>query len=104
MVIYKENKVQRPHHFRHRRRGRLHPDRRGAHPLIISGQGDKSTDLYQQADHFAKTLKITKVKEMDAKEEQDTVEGDYIVDEKARTATLTQSGVKRRSRRSEWKT
>ena len=64
-------------------------------PLIISGQGDKSTDLYQQADHFAKTLKITKVKEMDAKEEQDTVEGDYIVDEKARTATLTQSGVKK---------
>ena len=64
-------------------------------PLIISGQGDKSTDLYEQADRFAKTLKITRIKEMDAKEEQDTVDGDYIVDEKARTATLTQAGVKK---------
>ncbi len=64
-------------------------------PLIISGQGDKSTDLYARADSFARTLRIFKVREMDAKQEQDTVDGDYIVDEKARTATLTQSGVKK---------
>ncbi len=64
-------------------------------PLIISGQGDKSTDLYSRADSFAKRLRAYKVREMDAKAEQDTVDGDYIVDEKARTATLTQSGVKK---------
>lgn len=95
MVIYKENKVQRPHHFAIVDEVDSILIDEARTPLIISGQGDKSTDLYQQADHFAKTLKITKVKEMDAKEEQDTVEGDYIVDEKARTATLTQSGVKK---------
>ena len=64
-------------------------------PLIISGQGDKSTDLYQQADRFAKGLKVFKIKEMDAKEEQDTVDGDYIVDEKARTCSLTARGIKK---------
>ena len=64
-------------------------------PLIISGQGDRSSDLYERADSFAKTLRATKVKEMDAKEDQDTGDGDYIIDEKARTATLTQQGVKK---------
>ncbi len=64
-------------------------------PLIISGQGDKSTELYTVADQFARNLKAYKVKEMDAKEEQDEIDGDYIVDEKARTATLTQTGVKK---------
>ncbi|PWM25665.1 MAG: preprotein translocase subunit SecA, partial [Oscillospiraceae bacterium] len=67
-------------------------------PLIISGAGDRSTDLYERADRFAKTLRRTKVVEMDAKQEQDDIEGDYIVDEKARTATLTQSGVKKAER------
>ncbi len=64
-------------------------------PLIISGQGDKSTDLYQRADKFARTLKCFRVAEKDNKEEQDDVDGDYIVDEKAKTVTLTQSGVEK---------
>ncbi|MEG1389047.1 MAG: preprotein translocase subunit SecA, partial [Angelakisella sp.] len=64
-------------------------------PLIISGQGDKSTDLYKIADQFVKTLKMMKVKEVDAKEDQDEIEADYIVDEKARTATITPKGAKR---------
>ena len=64
-------------------------------PLIISGQGDKSTELYNVADQFAKTLKAFRIKETDAKEDQDSVAGDYIIDEKARTATLTQSGVRK---------
>ena len=64
-------------------------------PLIISGQGDKSTELYNVADQFAKTLKAFRIKETDAKEDQDAIDGDYIVDEKARTATLTQSGVRK---------
>ena len=62
-------------------------------PLIISGRGDKSTDLYQQADRFARTLKCVKVVEADSKEDQDHYDGDYLVDEKAKTATLLPSGV-----------
>ena len=61
-------------------------------PLIISGRGDASTDLYQKADRFARTLSCIKVKEHDSKESTDDVETDYIVDEKARTATLTPRG------------
>ncbi|MBP3381049.1 MAG: preprotein translocase subunit SecA, partial [Clostridia bacterium] len=64
-------------------------------PLIISGQGDKSTDLYARAEQFAKRLKAFRIKEMDVKKEQDTVDGDYIVDEKAKTATLTRAGVEK---------
>ena len=95
MVIYKQHKVQRPHNYAIVDEVDSILIDEARTPLIISGQGDKSTDLYQQADKFAKGLKITRVREMDAKEEQDTVDGDYIVDEKARTATLTQSGVAR---------
>ena len=64
-------------------------------PLIISGQGDKSTELYTLADRFAKTLKPITVVEMDDKADNDALDGDYIIDEKARTATLTKSGVKK---------
>ncbi len=62
---------------------------------LSAGQGDKSTDLYQRADKFARTLKCFRVAEKDNKEEQDDVDGDYIVDEKAKTVTLTQSGVEK---------
>ena len=95
MVIYKQNKVQRGHHYAIVDEVDSILIDEARTPLIISGQGDKSTDLYEQADRFAKTLKMVKVKEQDAKEEQDNVDGDYIVDEKARTATLTQAGVKK---------
>lgn len=64
-------------------------------PLIISGRGDKPTELYSKADKFAKTLKAIKVVEIDAKEEQDDYDGDYIIDEKAKTATLLPDGVKK---------
>ncbi len=63
--------------------------------MIISGQGDKSTDLYEIADKFARTLTMTKVKELDDKQDNDDIEGDYIVDEKARTCTLTPEGVRK---------
>ncbi len=63
-------------------------------PLIISGQGDKSTDMYEKADKFAKTLTIDKVAELDDKEEyEDKFEGDVIVDEKAKTCNLLPNGV-----------
>ena len=64
-------------------------------PLIISGRGDKSTDLYKVADRFARTLKYLRVKEVDTKEDNDDVDADYIIDEKAKTATLTRGGVKK---------
>mgnify|MGYP000973746465 CR=1 FL=1 len=64
-------------------------------PLIISGQGEKSSQLYEIADRFAAQLSCLRVKEVDAKEEQDDIDADYIVDEKAKTATLTPHGQKR---------
>ena len=63
-------------------------------PLIISGQGEQSTQLYQLVDHFVARLKCLKVAEVDAKQEEDAdIDADYVVDEKARTATLTARGV-----------
>ena len=64
-------------------------------PLIISGVGDKSTELYQVADRFAKGLKAFVIKEQDTKQLDDDVDADYIVDEKANTATLTARGIKK---------
>ncbi len=66
-------------------------------PLIISGQGDKSTDLYKQADAFAKSLKPMTVVEIDDKVDQEDVteDADYIIDEKAKTATITRQGVEK---------
>ena len=63
-------------------------------PLIISGMGTQSTELYKLADNFVKTLTMTKIKEVDSKGEyEEAGDGDYIVDEKAKTATLAESGV-----------
>ena len=63
-------------------------------PLIISGQGDKSTQLYDMAEMFVSRLKKKVVTEVDNKEEEDEDEdSDYIVDEKARTAMLTANGI-----------
>ena len=95
MVIYQDQKVQRGHHFAIVDEVDSILIDEARTPLIISGQGDKSTDLYQRADSFARSLKMVKIKEMDTKEDQDVIDGDYIVDEKARSATLTQSGVKK---------
>ncbi len=66
-------------------------------PLIISGKGDKSTELYSIVDRFAKTLTSTTVVEMDSKEDMDDINetADYIIDEKAKTATITQRGIKK---------
>ncbi len=64
-------------------------------PLIISGRGDKSTDLYQRADKLARTMKRVKVVELDNKVEHDDYDGDYIIDEKGKTSTLLPDGVKK---------
>ena len=63
-------------------------------PLIISGQGEKSTQLYDMAEMFVSRLKKQVVVQVDNKEEEDTdIDADYIVDEKAKTATLTARGI-----------
>ncbi len=97
MVIYKENRVQRGHNFAIVDEVDSILVDEARTPLIISGQGDKSTDLYTRANRFAKSLKCVKVTEVNDKisdEEQD-FDGDYVVDEKAKTCVLTPSGVKK---------
>ena len=65
-------------------------------PLIISGQGEKSTQLYTVVDQFVSHLKCQRVRQVDEKEEEDVnIDADYIVDEKARTATLTARGIEK---------
>ena len=96
MVVQKENKVQRGHRYAIVDEVDSILIDEARTPLIISGQGEKSTDLYTRADKFARTLTMTKVKELDNKEDTDEkYDGDYIVDEKARTVTLTPSGIKK---------
>ena len=101
MVVYKENKVQRPHAFAIVDEVDSILIDEARTPLIISGKGDKSTDLYAKADAFAKTLKVQRFAELDAKEDMEEYykehDIDYVVDEKQKTATLTQSGVKKLS-------
>ncbi len=63
-------------------------------PLIISGQGEKSTQLYTVVDQFVRRLKCVRIAKVDNKQEEDTsLDADYIVDEKAKTATLTARGI-----------
>ena len=97
MVIYKAQQVQRGHHFAIVDEVDSILIDEARTPLIISGQGDKSTELYTLADRFAKGLHMVKVKELDAKEDSDEKydDADYLVDEKAKTATLTPAGVKK---------
>ena len=65
-------------------------------PLIISGKGEKSTQLYTVVDQFVSRLKCQRIAKVDEKEEEDAdIDADYIVDEKARTATLTAPGIKK---------
>ncbi len=65
-------------------------------PLIISGQGEKSTQLYTVVDQFVSRLKGQRVVKVDEKEEEDVdIDADYIVDEKAKTATLTARGIQK---------
>ena len=96
MVQYKEQKVQRGHIFAIVDEVDSILIDEARTPLIISGKGDQSTDLYRQANVFAKQLKMVKVAKTDDKEDTEAnYEGDYVVDEKAKTATLLKSGVEK---------
>ena len=93
MAIYKQEMVQRGHNF-------VIVDEvdsilidEARTPLIISGQGEASTKLYEMADFFVSRLKKMVFASTDEKEEQDQYDCDYIVDEKARTVSLTAQGI-----------
>ncbi|MBQ3242378.1 MAG: preprotein translocase subunit SecA, partial [Oscillospiraceae bacterium] len=93
--IYASQRVQRGHHFAIVDEVDSILIDEARTPLIISGPGAKSTDLYQRTNELVRRFSFVKVKEMDTKESHDDVDGDYIVDEKARTATLTPRGVRK---------
>ncbi len=96
MAIYTEQMVQRGHNYAIVDEVDSILIDEARTPLIISGMGSKSTQLYEIVDKFARTLKMFKIKESDDKtHSSDDIDADYIVDEKARTATLTASGIKK---------
>ena len=95
MVVYKSRLVQRGHAFAIVDEVDSILIDEARTPLIISGEGDTPTDLYERADRFVRTLQKHVVKEIDAKEEQDSIEADYIVDEKANTAVITPRGARK---------
>ncbi|MBQ7999923.1 MAG: preprotein translocase subunit SecA [Ruminococcus sp.] len=99
MAVYKEQRVQRGHAFAVVDEVDSILIDEARTPLIISGKGDKSTDMYQRAEAFACRLKkyvfteVNNKEDMEAFFEENGI--DYIVDEKAKSATLTQVGVKK---------
>ena len=94
MAIYKSQMVQRGHAFAIVDEVDSILIDEARTPLIISGQGDESTDLYRQAEDFAARLTCKSYASIDDKEEEDEdLDADYVVDEKARTATLTARGI-----------
>lgn len=95
MVIYKEEMVQRDLHYSIVDEVDSILIDEARTPLIISGAGDKSTDLYKHADSFVRKLKAKIYVRTDDKEHNDDIEEDYIIDEKAHTAVLTAQGVKK---------
>ena len=96
MVQYREQKVQRGHVFAIVDEVDSILIDEARTPLIISGKGEQSTDLYRRANDFAKTLKMVKVAKTDDKEDtEEQYDGDFVVDEKAKTATLLKSGIEK---------
>ena len=94
MAIYASEQVQRGHHFAIVDEVDSILIDEARTPLIISGMGEKSTQLYDMAEQFAARLKKYVVTETDDKAEEDpTIDADYVVDEKAKTATLTARGI-----------
>ena len=99
MALYKEQMVQRGHAFAIVDEVDSILIDEARTPLIISGQGDESTDLYRQADDFVSRLKKIVYASVDEKEEEsEDLDADYVVDEKARSATLTARGIAKAER------
>ena len=99
MAIYKQQMVQRGHAFAIVDEVDSILIDEARTPLIISGEGDESTDLYQKAEDFVNSLRVKVYASIDEKEEEDEdLDADYVVDEKARTATLTARGIAKAER------
>ncbi|MBQ7314747.1 MAG: preprotein translocase subunit SecA [Clostridia bacterium] len=98
MVVYKEQMVQRGHAFAIVDEVDSILIDEARTPLIISGAGAKSTELYDQADRLVRQFSHHVIKEFDVKLDNDEYEEDYIVDEKARTAILTKHGIEKAER------
>ncbi len=98
MVIYAEQRVQRGHSFAIVDEVDSILIDEARTPLIISGMGDKSNELYKVANEFARRLKMYVVKEIDAKQGIENIvpeEYDFVVDEKGKSASLTKGGIKK---------
>ncbi len=95
MVVHKEEMVQRGHNYAIVDEVDSILIDEARTPLIISGMGEKANDLYKVADMFAKRIKKIVFTEQDNKQLDTDIDADYIVDEKAKTATLTERGVKK---------
>ena len=95
MVIYKEELVQRDLHYAIVDEVDSILIDEARTPLIISGAGDKSTDLYKKANSFVSRLKAKVYTQVDDKQHNDEIEEDYIVDEKAHSASLSANGIRK---------
>ncbi|MGI5986428.1 MAG: DEAD/DEAH box helicase, partial [Oscillospiraceae bacterium] len=96
MAIYKSSMVQRDHAFAIVDEVDSILVDEARTPLIISGAGDKGTELYSKVDSFVSRLKPLVYTSIDEKREEDVnLDADYVVDEKAKIATLTARGVKK---------
>ncbi|MDP4152417.1 MAG: preprotein translocase subunit SecA [Bacillota bacterium] len=95
MVTYREFMVQRGHNFAIVDEVDSILIDEARTPLIISGVGEESTEMYQKADNFVKRLRPYKVLEEDSKELLDDVDADYIIDEKGKNVSLTKAGIKK---------
>ncbi len=95
MVVYKSQMVQRGHNFAIVDEVDSILIDEARTPLIISGEGEKSTELYELAERFAKGLTKKVIKESDDKQDTEEIAdgADYVVDEKAKTVVLTASGI-----------
>ena len=96
MVTYKDNMVQRGHAFAIVDEVDSILIDEARTPLIISGKGEDSSSLYTQVDRFVRTLHKSVVVELEDKVEADEqTDGDYVVDEKHKTCTLTAKGIQK---------
>ena len=96
MVTYKDNMVQRGHAYAVVDEVDSILIDEARTPLIISGRGEDSSSLYTQVDRFVRTLRKSVVVELEDKVETDEqADGDYVVDEKHKTCTLTAKGIKK---------
>ena len=93
MAIYKEDLVQRGHSFAIVDEVDSILIDEARTPLIISGKGEESSKMYEMADYFVSTLSKTVFAKTEDKEMHDDLDCDYVVDEKARSVTLTASGI-----------